>query len=99
MTRILKAMQSAEDALHGPMEEPEIGEENYADVVTDKNLSAEKQYSPIDDENEDLGSVEEEDGNINGEDEVECNSRTSQPMEDVQIPEEQDTFANDNEIG
>ncbi|CAH8834072.1 unnamed protein product [Trichobilharzia szidati] len=99
MTRILKAMQSAEDALRGPMEEPEIEEENYADVLADENISSEKQYSAVDDENEDIGSVEEEDGNISGEDEVEFNSRNEQPTEDVQkSPEEQDTFTNDNEI-
>ncbi|CAH8461865.1 unnamed protein product [Heterobilharzia americana] len=92
MTRLLKAMQSAEDVLRDPIEESEINEDNYTSVPLDETIQHRKQSSESQDEEEEMGSAEEVDQECVEENEFEYSSGN------LQILEEQTTNISDEEI-
>ncbi|CAH8457443.1 unnamed protein product [Heterobilharzia americana] len=92
MTRLLKAMQSAEDVLRDPIEESEINEDNYTSVPLDETIQHRKQSSESQDEEEEMGSAEEVDQECVEENEFEYSSGN------LQMLEEQTTNISDEEI-
>ncbi|KAH8851618.1 Resistance to inhibitors of cholinesterase protein isoform 1 [Schistosoma japonicum] len=88
MTRILRAMQSAEDAIRGSVKEQPMDEEMFATTPLIETTSY-KQQPTINFDEDDMESIEELDKEITDENELEYSSDISHSRESIQIPKEE----------